>query len=661
MSAAETGFIMLEKTAALRTASAQRSESYRPDIDGLRAIAVCAVVAFHAFPRWLQGGFIGVDIFFVISGYLISGHIFSALRGSNFTLREFYAKRIRRIFPALITVLLVSFLFGWVALLSDEFKQLGKHIAAGAGFVSNLALWFEAGYFDITAITKPLLHLWSLGIEEQFYIVWPLAAIALYKLRSTLPTIIVFLAGISFALNTYFIQSDTVLTFFSPFTRFWELLAGAALAQRETEGQTGPRLLRDIQSIIGIFLIGAGLVVIRDSNQFPGWWATLPVVGTVLSIGAGGTAIVNRTLLNNRILVAVGLISYPLYLWHWPLLSFAQIIEGDFPSRLDRIELVTLAFILATLTYFLIEKPLRFGGHKQLKIAALVFGMTGVGAMGYWSFINDGLPSRPMIRSMAAVNAEFEGPLWPFAKNEICQRRYPFPEAHDYGWWFCSASKDAPPTVLLLGNSFANHLYPGIVQAMPDESVLSIGACPPFKVDDKPIPYSAASSNSPCAGLRWYNQQKLIDEIVTASRPKLVIVAGIDPNHDGGRTEALRNRIDFMERHGARVIVFWPHARPGGDIKGCFDRPFKDPKKSCEITPADRKKIEDGFSPIMKSIKATNPNVIFFDPTEAFCTAGKCSFVIDGLPAIRDQYGHFSRHASRVVGTEFIKTIPSYE
>ena len=149
-------------------------QKYRPDIDGLRAVAVLAVVAFHSFPSWVRGGFIGVDIFFVISGYLISTIIFENLDKGTFSFTEFYARRIKRIFPALLLVLIACFAFGWFALLADEYKQLGKHIAAGAGFISNFTLWNEAGYFDNSAETKPLLHLWSLGIEEQFYIVWPL-------------------------------------------------------------------------------------------------------------------------------------------------------------------------------------------------------------------------------------------------------------------------------------------------------------------------------------------------------------------------------------------------------------------------------------------------------------------------------------------------------
>ncbi len=203
---------------------------YRPDIDGLRAVAVLAVVAFHAFPSSLKGGFIGVDVFFVISGYLISTIIFESLDRGAFSFREFYARRIKRIFPALILILVACFTFGWFALLADEFKQLQKHIAAGTSFVSNHVLWSEAGYFDNSAETKPLLHLWSLGIEEQFYIVWPLLLWFAWKRKFNLLTITILVAIVSFVLNLRGIKQDVVATFYSPQTRFWELLCGSLLA-----------------------------------------------------------------------------------------------------------------------------------------------------------------------------------------------------------------------------------------------------------------------------------------------------------------------------------------------------------------------------------------------------------------------------------------------
>lgn len=203
---------------------------YRSDIDGLRAIAVLLVVGFHAFPHWVKGGFIGVDIFFVISGFLISSIILGNLESNTFSFTEFYSRRIRRIFPALLVVLTTCFTIGWFVLFADEYKLFGKHMAAGAGFVSNLVFWDESGYFDKAAETKPLLHLWSLGIEEQFYIAWPVLLWVAWRLHFNLLAMTLAVAAVSFFLNTKGIRTDAVATFYSPQTRIWELLTGSILA-----------------------------------------------------------------------------------------------------------------------------------------------------------------------------------------------------------------------------------------------------------------------------------------------------------------------------------------------------------------------------------------------------------------------------------------------
>jgi peptidoglycan/LPS O-acetylase OafA/YrhL len=203
---------------------------YRADIDGLRAIAVLSVVGFHAFPSWICGGFIGVDIFFVISGFLISSIIFANLHQHSFEFIEFYCRRIRRIFPALIVVLIASFAIGWFVLLPNEFKQLGKHMAGGAGFIQNFLLWRESSYFDSAANTKPLLHLWTLAVEEQFYIVWPLVLWVAWKQKLNLLTITAVVALVSFSLNIGNVHTDAVAAFYSPQTRFWELMCGSMLA-----------------------------------------------------------------------------------------------------------------------------------------------------------------------------------------------------------------------------------------------------------------------------------------------------------------------------------------------------------------------------------------------------------------------------------------------
>lgn len=274
---------------------------------------------------------------FVISGFLISSIIFKGLERGTFRFVDFYVRRIRRIFPALLLVLAASGVMGWAVLLPDEYAQLGKHIAAGAGFVSNLVLWAEASYFDSAAELKPLLHLWSLGVEEQFYILWPLLAWIAWRVRIGFLWPVVLLAGASFGLCVYRLDGDPVGAFYSPLTRFWELLAGSALAWLTLRNERAECVLdvfgndvlgRALLSASGILLLACGFVLIDRRSAFPGILALLPVLGAVLLIAAGERAWFNRVVLSNPLLVWIGLISYPLYLWHWPLLAFARIAEG---------------------------------------------------------------------------------------------------------------------------------------------------------------------------------------------------------------------------------------------------------------------------------------------------------------------------------------------
>jgi peptidoglycan/LPS O-acetylase OafA/YrhL len=194
---------------------------YRPDIDGLRAVAILAVLGFHAFPAWAPGGFIGVDIFFVISGYLISGILLANLRCGQFSLTGFYARRIRRIFPALILVLAAAAAFGFFVLWPGEYRYLGKHIVGGAGFIANFMLARESGYFEGLAATKPLLHLWSLGVEEQFYIFWPLMLWAAWKWKHRAGWMIALVIAASFAADLYLAAHRPESDFYSPLSRFW--------------------------------------------------------------------------------------------------------------------------------------------------------------------------------------------------------------------------------------------------------------------------------------------------------------------------------------------------------------------------------------------------------------------------------------------------------
>ena len=372
--------------------------TYRSDIDGLRAVAVLSVVAYHAFPELLPGGFVGVDIFFVISGFLISSIILKSLKENTFSFRLFYERRIKRIFPALLLVLIFCLALGWLVLLPNEYGALGEHVAAGAGFIANVLLWTESGYFDKASELKPLLHLWSLGIEEQFYIIWPLLLATVSKKRINPFYLLFFLFVASFVINLYLTCNSPVAAFYSPVTRFWELMLGSILAccnlTDKSNGVDSKSDFHSFLSFFGILLIVLSVVLFKDDVQFPGWRAMLPVVGAGLLIQAGPGSFFNRVVLSRRAFVTVGLISYPLYLWHWPLLSFARIIHSEIPPTWVRLAIVILSLLLAYLTYRFIEKPIRFAFSTKRTAPALFLAMVIVGVAGFYCFIMNGMPQR---------------------------------------------------------------------------------------------------------------------------------------------------------------------------------------------------------------------------------------------------------------------------
>jgi peptidoglycan/LPS O-acetylase OafA/YrhL len=341
-------------------AKARSAGNYRPDIDGLRAIAIGAVIAFHTFPNIFKGGFVGVDVFFVISGFLISGIIFDEIAEGRFSYLDFYKRRIRRIIPALLFVIAATLIVGWYVLLPDEFQRLGKDLAAGAGFATNFILWNEAGYFDTASETKPLLHLWSLAIEEQFYLLWPLVFGLIWKNRRGLFLATLSIASVSFAYNVFSIEHHHAdAAFYSPLSRFWELMVGAVLAylvRQKAQWLSGFRTLR---CAFGLLLIGFGIFFLNRVAAFPGFWALLPTLGAFLVISAGSYNWISRYILGNPFMIGVGLISYSLYLWHWPILVLAKIVKGRLLTPGDRTIVIIASVALAILTYRFIERPLR--------------------------------------------------------------------------------------------------------------------------------------------------------------------------------------------------------------------------------------------------------------------------------------------------------------
>lgn len=630
----------------------QIAPKYRPDIDGLRAVAVLLVVGFHCFPGVLRGGFIGVDIFFVISGYLITSIISSNLRANRFSIFSFYNRRIRRIFPALLLVMIASLVFGWFTLFAAEYRQLAKHLAGGAAFSSNFILYSESGYFDNTSASKPMLHLWSLAIEEQFYLFWPLLLWFVSKRRWKPLYIIAIIGVLSFACNLYLVGRNPTAAFYWPISRFWELMIGGALALSGKLPVFSKYLSRNVQSSLGAVLIALGTIFIVHENRFPGFWALLPCLGAFFAISAGNDGWFNRHVLASKPFVWVGLISYPLYLWHWPLLVFTWTIEWGVRGFAGRLLAVAASFLLAWLTYEYVEKPIR---HRTGRTAALSLAgaMAAVACVALIIVSNGGVEARAAVANSTfkgEVARQFSGPIWNYTANDNCLRRFPFQQANDYGWWFCMLERNEPPTFIVIGNSYANQFYPGLIREprFANQNFLSIGDCDAARFDNTVDP--TIEKSHPCYGMKQQAQEKFIDDLVVANKSiRYAILAGINRDPDPLYKQRLRERVDFLESHGVKVILFVPHLKASFDIRECYTRPLAPRRSDCTVPLSARDDLNARFKPIADYVRATNPQTLIFDENSVFCESGKCNVIRDGLPLYRDQFDHISEYGSALV------------
>jgi len=368
------------------TEPARYQLAYRPDIDGLRALAVAAVVLYHAFPNFLPGGFVGVDIFFVISGYLIASLIWEGLRRETFTIKGFYRRRIVRLFPALVFILAVSAIVGWRILPSSGFSMLKRDIVAAATFSSNFVYWHTANYFTAPAMIQPLNHLWSLAVEEQFYLVWP---ILLIVFRRHIGWVLAAIFVASFAGNIALIQHPSADFYLLP-TRAWELALGGLIAWAQ------PKIERVILEILGTAAVGLILLSIlgpSPQSAYPGWWALAPTAaGSVVILSAGSWF--NR-LLATRPMVSIGKVSYPLYLWHFPVLVFARDLYPNL-SVLATSGLVGACIGLAYFTRWMLELPVHAWNKRRTPVPALVTGMALVASVGF-------ITTTPVVASTKAL------------------------------------------------------------------------------------------------------------------------------------------------------------------------------------------------------------------------------------------------------------------
>ncbi|MCI5044833.1 MAG: acyltransferase [Aquisalinus sp.] len=432
--------------------------TYRPEVDGLRAIAVLVVVLYHAelifFGRdWFVGGYIGVDIFFVISGYLITRIIMLELydKGS-FSFARFYERRARRILPLLFLVIFVSIPFAWFILLPSALVEFAQSIIASLFFYSNFFFYFSTTEYGAqSALLKPLLHTWSLGVEEQFYIFFPVIAIAAFRFgKKHFLGILVILSLLSLQFSEVMSDRDASLNFYLPFSRFWELAIGSILAYRELNHKTKiDSFWTSLLPATGLYLILYSVFSFSSTTPHPGFQTIIPVLGVALIIGFSSQEDLIGKMLGSRAFVSIGLISYSVYLWHFPIFAFARNVQSE-PTNFDKLWWIGATFSISILTYFFVEQPFRnkrlVSRLKLIWITLVSYILCVIFALIVWR--QDGFESRfPTVigfENYQADNDKLRGPSWSLLRSR--QRDNP-------------VFYDMPGKALILGNSHAKDMF----------------------------------------------------------------------------------------------------------------------------------------------------------------------------------------------------------
>lgn len=565
-------------------------------------MAVTLVLYFHAFPDALPGGFVGVDVFFVISGFLITSIIARELELGRFSLVEFYNRRIRRIFPALIVVLCATLILGWFWMLPSAFAQLGIDTFASAAFLANIALLLQSGYFDVESAKKPLLHLWSLGIEEQFYLFWPVLLMLAVRLRMSIVAMAALLGIGSFLLNVALVGANPVADFYLPFTRAFELLTGAVLAcgwiNVNHSGAPSNR-----RAWAGVALIVAAAAVLDSQRAFPGWWAMLPVAGTALLLSAPA-AWVNRVALASRPFVWIGLISYPLYLWHWPLLVFGATIKFRPLTLLEREAILLASILLAWATYRFVETPFRFGLPSRRKMFSLGAGMAMMAVAGVAVIWGRGFDFRlpPEIRAMA--NVQTKSDMWRVHECLLdLSQETTFADSCVEG--------DRRPLILVWGDSTAGALLPGLRKAQAESNFgiaqLTSSSCiPALNADIAGVPNCRAMNDK-------------VFSLVRQIRPDIVLLHGAWEKHLDHVAETV---VALKKQTNARVVVLggvpvWPRGLPSEVLRHFMLHRALIPERS----PAA--KVPSAYDAVMRA-RLEPLGAEFISASDVLCDAAGC-------------------------------------
>lgn len=447
---------------------------YRREIDGLRAIAVLPVILFHAGFETFGGGFVGVDIFFVISGFLITTIIAEEVKKGRFSIVNFYERRARRIFPALFLVMGVCIISAWFLLLPGDMKEFADSITAVSLFLSNFLFWYQSGYFDTAAEMKPMLHTWSLAVEEQFYVIFPLLLILFIKLgKQYVLAVLLFLFFASFGFAQWASITNPEMAFYLLPARGWELLLGSLISLLLYRVQIRHRIVSECGTGLGLLLILYSIFFYNKTTPFPGVYALAPTIGAGLIIVFATQKTMLGQLIGNKLFMRIGVISYSAYLWHQPLFVFARYVTLNEPSKAMFATLSVVTFVLAYLSWKFVELPFRdkYKLNKRVIFAGSFLFLSIFIVFGIWGRMTDGFSNR--------VDKSFGGDIGHLSFHQYidekyfdCEPKIIAQQALSWnGFLRCKQSKVGVPDIVLLGDSHAEHLFIGLAEAKPNSNV----------------------------------------------------------------------------------------------------------------------------------------------------------------------------------------------
>lgn len=558
---------------------------YRPEIDGLRAVAVIPVILFHAGFSTFSGGFVGVDIFFVISGYLITTIILSEMEQGTFSIINFYERRARRILPALFLVMLFSLLFAWLWLMPSDMKSFSQSLVAVSIFSSNIFFWRESGYWDTASEFKPLLHTWSLAVEEQYYVFFPIFLLVMWRFgKRWIISSFILVTGISFAAAEWGAYHKPSATFYLLPTRGWELAIGAGIAfyffyrKQIMQNLFSHKLIDEIFGFLGLFMIGYAIFVFDERTPFPSFYSLVPTLGTgLLILFLSDQTLVGR-LLSAKPILAIGLISYSAYLWHQPLFAFARHRSLTEPSEFIYAVLIFITISLAYLSWRYVEKPFRTKGLlRRQEIFSFALTISGIfifiGLTGHFSngfegrFATDEL-SNGLINQRLKVN---------YGLSETCEGKFTLS---------VDCRTDDKPEILVWGDSYAMHLVQGIIASNPNAKIVQMtkSACGPFfdispVTREFPVNWAKGCLDFTEEVRKWIKANDSVKYAVVSSlfsqyisdENKLLLRNGEfdKPNIDFVTKEFVRT-LDELKSLGITPVVFSPPPANSMDLGRCL-------------------------------------------------------------------------------------------